>query len=145
MGEIRLLRELPARGYPSSPRQRGVPGLLSEDRLEAKVLWNACEEARRYYSDIQDFTGLDDPDIVELPTWWKDSDLTYLEEAASNHELLLVEEALGDYAEDLARDIEPYRYDRWPLNCIDWERAAGEMRQDLTTIEIYGYTFFYRS
>ena len=33
----------------------------------------------------------------------------------------------------------------WPLNCIDWERAARELQMDYTSVEHDGTTYYYRA
>lgn len=33
---------------------------------------------------------------------------------------------------------------RWPMNCIDWEQAARKLQMDYGSIEIHGYTYWYR-
>ena len=32
----------------------------------------------------------------------------------------------------------------WPYNCIDWERAAWELRSDYSSVEFDGETYWYR-
>lgn len=32
----------------------------------------------------------------------------------------------------------------WPMNCIDWEQAARELQMDYSSIEIRGFTYWYR-
>lgn len=51
-----------------------------------------------------------------------------------------------DYAMDLAEDVcsDAIANASWPLTCIDWERAARELRVDYTSTEIDGVTYWYR-
>jgi hypothetical protein len=50
-----------------------------------------------------------------------------------------------DYAEELANDIGlTDDRDAWPYTCIDWERAARELRMDYTSVEYDGVTYWYR-
>lgn len=50
-----------------------------------------------------------------------------------------------DYARGLADDIGAVNAEAtWPNNCIDWERAARELQQDYSTVEIGRVTFWYR-
>jgi len=51
-----------------------------------------------------------------------------------------------DYARDLAEDVagEALREARWPMTCIDWERAVMELQQDYTTVDVEGHTYWYR-
>lgn len=48
-----------------------------------------------------------------------------------------------DYAEEIG-DIDP-NSDRWPYTCIDWEQAARELRQDFTSVDWDGVTYYYRA
>lgn len=50
-----------------------------------------------------------------------------------------------DYARELADDIGavPSEY-TWPTSCIDWDRAARELRMDYTSTEFDGVTYWYR-
>lgn len=51
-----------------------------------------------------------------------------------------------DYAEELAYDIGavPQVALQWPMNCIDWEQAARELRYDYTGVDIDGVTYWTR-
>ncbi len=49
------------------------------------------------------------------------------------------------YAEQLADDIGAIDSNAtWPLNCIDWEQAACELKMDYSTVEYGGVTYWYR-
>ena len=51
-----------------------------------------------------------------------------------------------EYAQDLAEDIGAIPADAsWPVYCIDWERAARELRYDYTAIDFDGVTYWARS
>lgn len=50
-----------------------------------------------------------------------------------------------DYAQGLAEDIGAVSADAvWPNNCIDWEQAARELRQDYTAVDFDGVTYWIR-
>jgi len=50
-----------------------------------------------------------------------------------------------DYAYELAEDIGALNHEAgWPLNCIDWERAARELRMDYTAVDFDGVTYWVR-
>ncbi len=50
-----------------------------------------------------------------------------------------------EYAEQLADDIGAIdRNARWPLSCIDWDKAASELQQDYTGVEFDGVTYWVR-
>lgn len=54
-----------------------------------------------------------------------------------------------DYARDLAEECAPSReaqqmLSQWPYCHIDWEEAANALKDDYTSIEFDGYTFWTR-
>lgn len=50
-----------------------------------------------------------------------------------------------DYAQQLADDIGAIDSNAgWPVDCIDWERAASELQIDYTSVEYAGITYWYR-
>jgi len=49
------------------------------------------------------------------------------------------------YAQELAEDTGALENcDKWPATCIDWEKAADELKQDYTAIDFDGTTFWTR-
>ena len=61
-------------------------------------------------------------------------------------ETLVHDNYFTKYAEQYAYDIgalngEPH----WPLNRIDWEAAASDLRQDYSSVDFDGVTFWVRS
>jgi hypothetical protein len=51
-----------------------------------------------------------------------------------------------EYAQELADDIGAIdRNANWPLNCIDWKRAARELRMDYRAVEFDGVTYWIQS
>lgn len=57
---------------------------------------------------------------------------------------LIRESYFEDYARELAEDLHgsEIRDAKWPFSCIDWERAAEELRQDYTAAEFDGVTYY---
>jgi hypothetical protein len=50
-----------------------------------------------------------------------------------------------DYARELAEDIGTIKEDAdWPCNCIDWEQAADELKQDYTSVDFDGVEYWVR-
>lgn len=50
-----------------------------------------------------------------------------------------------DYAQELAEDCGMINAAAtWPNNCIDWERAARELRMDYTAVDFDGVTYWVR-
>lgn len=61
-------------------------------------------------------------------------------------EALIREDHFEEYARDLAEDLGLMENcDKWPFSCIDWEKAADELRQDYTETEFLGHTYYMRS
>ena len=58
---------------------------------------------------------------------------------------LIADSYFATYAEELADDLGLIPKDsRWPATCIDWERAADELKQDYTSVDFDGHTFWVR-
>ena len=60
---------------------------------------------------------------------------------------LIPDDDFKEYAQDLAYETLGTKtpWGSWPLDCIDWEQAADELRQDYSSIEIDGEDYYYRS
>lgn len=60
-------------------------------------------------------------------------------------ETLIRDSYFVKYAQELAEDIGAINTDAgWPNTCIDWERAAWELRMDYTSVEFDGVTYWVR-
>ncbi len=97
--------------------------------------------------DVQNGTrdGVDDDVIDELNA------LKALDDEASGYSdwqhgaTLIADSYFETYAEELASDIGAIPADaKWPLNHIDWEAAADELKQDYTAVEFDGITYWVR-
>ena len=51
---------------------------------------------------------------------------------------VIPESCLKEYAQQLAEDIGEVLSNRWPLNCIDWDRAARELSHDMMAALVDG-------
>ena len=62
-------------------------------------------------------------------------------------ETLIRDSYFTEYAQELADDLGyTGQHDvTWPFTCIDWERAARELRMDYTALDFDGVTFWARS
>lgn len=63
------------------------------------------------------------------------------------HGAPLIHEAyFEDYARELAEDLGDYnsKNARWPHTCIDWAQAAEELKQDYTSVDFDGETYWVR-
>jgi len=87
----------------------------SEDGQELKVLKALAEEAEGYAAD------------------W------------SHGETLIRDSYFQEYAQELAKDTGAVNTDAaWPNNCIDWEKAADELKQDYTEVDFDGVAYWIR-
>jgi hypothetical protein len=60
--------------------------------------------------------------------------------------MLVLEDSFEDYARQLAEDIGAITgSESWPCNCIDWERAANELRHDYSGVAFMGNDYLVRS
>ena len=88
---------------------------------------------------------------------WKDENREELDELLSLKDIsgaewdygitFIAEEDFEEYAQELAADLygEEIRNAHWPFDCIDWEQAAGALRQDYSSIDYQGTTYLFRS
>ena len=61
-------------------------------------------------------------------------------------EILVRDSYFTDYAQQLAEDIGAVDANAtWPNNCIDWERAARELKMDYTSVSFGGVEYWLRS
>lgn len=61
-------------------------------------------------------------------------------------ETLVRDSYFEDYAEELARDTGSVDDNaKWPMNHIDWEAAADELKQDYTSVDFDGVDYWIRS
>lgn len=60
-------------------------------------------------------------------------------------EALIRDSYFQEYAEQLADDIGAIDSSvSWPLNCIDWEQAADELKMDYTSVDFEGVEYWIR-
>lgn len=58
---------------------------------------------------------------------------------------LIADSYFQEYAQNLAEDCGVVDTNaKWPMNCIDWEQAARDLQMDYGSIEIRGFTYWYR-
>ncbi len=97
-------------------------------------------------------------DAAESQSVWENSgeasELEALEALASkaegspdwNYGVTLIRDSyFRDYAEQLADDIGAIdRNANWPVNCIDWDEAAGQLKVDYFQVDFGGVTYWIR-
>lgn len=142
-------------------------------RLDTSEIQARLEELESRLSDIlqsgdisalSEFAGIDEGDLTleefDLDDWCGGSD----PEASDGHELAALRQlaldagacsgwGLGALVED-SGEFEEYaretaqgmhgNVDDWPFNCIDWERAADQLREDYKSTEFNGRTYLIR-
>jgi antirestriction protein len=58
----------------------------------------------------------------------------------------VLEDDFEAYAQELADDLGAIPRDAsWPCTCIDWEKAADELKMDYSSVEWNGETYLYRA
>lgn len=58
---------------------------------------------------------------------------------------LIHEDYFTQYAQEWAEACGMIgKNDKWPYTCIDWYAAAEELKQDYSTVEFEGHTYYYR-
>jgi len=61
-------------------------------------------------------------------------------------ETLIRHDHFEGYARELAEDMGMLKGDEsWPLNCIDWEEAADQLKQDYFSVDFDGVEYWIRS
>ena len=84
---------------------------------------------------------------------WEDENLEELEELRilrdeipewRHGESLINDDYFVEYAQDLAEDLGMDRSQPWPYSCIDWDRAADELKMDYSSCEYQGNTYWFR-
>jgi hypothetical protein len=113
-------------------------------------------DSRDIIARIEDLTErADDPDQINPLDEDEQNELRILRELADEAngyapdwefgETLIRESYFEEYAEQLAEDIGAIdRNAGWPLGCIDWEKAADQLKIDYTSVEFDGVTYWVR-
>jgi hypothetical protein len=128
----------------------------SEEVIDLRDLTARVEHLEDLLGDDEpDDAGSLDPDLederVELALL--ESLLEELRSNGGDHDwrgdwypLLMVREShFEDFARQEAEDLDLVKPDaRWPYTCIDWEQAAEQLKQDYSTVEFDGVTYWYR-
>lgn len=142
---------------------RDVIARIEELTEERSDLVTALDEAREERNDaedsdedaIADLDGAVTDAFDALKDWDEENaaELEALTELAERCEgyandwkygaTLVRDSYFEDYAQELAEGIGAIDRDAsWPYTCIDWERAARELRMDYTSVEFDGVTYW---
>jgi len=90
------------------------------------------------YVDLRDIIEKKEENPEAYNTWKKaiENQTGYnFEELSENEPTMIPEDEFEDYAQQLAEDIGAIGKDnQWPLNCIDWEDASEELKNDYSEV-----------
>lgn len=103
-----------------TPDPEGWPVAFPEDAAELKLLTQLLAELAGYGGDEQ----------------WR----------GNWYPLTLIRDTyFTEYAQELAEDCGMVKEGAtWPKNCIDWDEAARQLKQDYSTVDVDGTEYFYR-
>lgn len=129
----------------------------AEHQNAMSALCSAKEDLRTAKCELEDWTGDEEAEIDPSDDA---KELKCLKELADNMENecewesgtgLIRESYFEDYARQTAEDCGLLENcDKWPATCIDWEKAADELKQDYSTVTFKdedgeGIDYYYRS
>jgi hypothetical protein len=92
--------------------------------------------------------GLDDDDAAELQTLESFANELRGYGDFEHGESLIRDDYFTEYAEELARDcgmLGDADTTKWPLYCLDWDRAADELKHDYVSADFDGVTYWMRA
>lgn len=123
---------------------------LAQRLTDATVSGHDDASAEAYARELREFDeGSDGEELRTLREF-----LDNLAGSGGDHEwngywypvTLVRDSYFEEYAEEMAEDLhgDRIRNAEWPMNCIDWERAAREMQQDYSSAEYDGVTYWFR-
>lgn len=100
----------------------------AEEEFDEEAFLDDCDEARELKA-LEDLAE----EVSGSPDW------TY-------GETLIRDTYFEEYAEQMAEDIVAIdRNAKWPLNHIDWEAAADELKQDYMSVDFDGEKYWIRA
>ena len=129
-----------------------------QDILDSRDVIARQEELQQELDDLEaeaaDDTNVVRDEAIEQLKVWKEENQQELDalnlfveegNAEWRHgETLVRESYFEDYARQLAEEVGAISgEEKWPLTCIDWEQAAEELKQDYTSADFDGVTYYY--
>lgn len=135
---------------------------LAKRKAELEYLRDALEDAKKEREQLGASRGSTQEEIDAADDVVQDAEsefgeneaaeLAELEELESqisewnSGETLIPECNFTEYAEQLAEDIGAIDHNAsWPLNRIDWEAAADDLKADYTAVEYQGISYLVRA
>jgi len=112
------------------------------------IIGDKIIDTRDISDRINDLEGCDKLDEEEqeelegLKEFWEEGTAEF-----QHGETLIREDYFEDYARELAEDIygKELEGSSWPFTCIDWEKAARELKFDYTEADLNGTTYLFRN
>lgn len=107
----------------------------------------------REWRDLENSDRLDDDELERLGELRelgaavtnlanpKEVTLSDLEQAAEESPTCIREEDFEDHAIEVAEELVDCDIAQWPMTCVDWERAANDLRSDYTSFDWDGQTY----
>ena len=130
----------------------------TDDLIDSREVVARIEDLEQERQDMVEDN--EDPEGLQLQTveeWDEENgkelkDLKDLAEQCEGYgdweygEGLIRDDYFIQYAIDLADDVGAVDLNAsWPMNCIDWEKAAEELKQDYAAVEFDGVTYWLRA
>jgi antirestriction protein len=99
--------------------------------------------------DLRDIVENKETESDTYEAWkkalWDDAGYA-IDDVAENEPTMIPEYDFSEYAQELAEDIGAITRDaKWPVYCIDWERAARELKMDYASVRVNGTTYYFRA
>ena len=118
----------------------GTPDNKEAFDEEEERLGEAVSDAQMALDDAQAEYGTEEQEEL--------ADLDNLESEITDWrhgESMIPESEFEDYARELAEEIGGMDDAKWPFTCIDWEKAADELKQAYTPVSYQGEDYFVRA
>lgn len=126
----------------------------SQDIIDSRDVIARIETLREEHDSIAE-----SEDQAQIDAWNESEEkeeldnLEVLAEEASGYaddwqygEALIRDSHFTEYAQELAEDIGAIPDNaKWPCTCIDWERAAQELKWDYTSVDFGGVNYWIRA
>lgn len=116
----------------------------SEDFLDSRDIEARIDYLQGRADDEDKSDALDEEEVAELDALKEFRDDIRASDWIHG-ETLIADDSFEEHAQQLAEDCcEMPRDIKWPFTCIDWTEAAEELKQDYSSSELFGNTFWAR-
>ena len=128
--------------------QEALNDLDGNDFDEVSTFEEAEQEAKdalkAAYANVKDWDESDEgQELAKLKAFAEEAE-GYAEDWRYGA-TLIHEDYFEDYARDLAAEGDyDMKNEQWPYTCIDWTQAAEELKQDYTSVDFDGETYWVR-